>query len=92
MALICLGVLTICRVFGLSLSGVFGGVVPFGGLVVLANVVFRVWYDEAPEKLAAPLGLCTSYWHFLLVVWVVLFALLASTPETINTLAAMCGF
>lgn len=34
-ALICLGILTICRIFGLSLSGTFGGIVPFGGLIVL---------------------------------------------------------
>jgi cytochrome c oxidase subunit 3 len=62
-----------------------------GGLVVLANVIFRVWYDNEPESLAAPLQLCTTYWHFLLGVWLVLFALLTSTPETINKLAAMCG-
>ena len=35
-ALICLGVLTMSRVFGLGLGGTFGGVVPFGGLIVLA--------------------------------------------------------
>ena len=63
-----------------------------GGLVVLTNVVFRVWYDNSPDTLTAPLQLCTTYWHFLLGVWLVLFALLTSTPETINTLAAMCGF
>ncbi|MGB1140424.1 MAG: cytochrome c oxidase subunit 3 [Halioglobus sp.] len=63
-----------------------------GGLIVLTNVVFRVWYDEAPESLAGPLQLCTTYWHFLLGVWLVLFGLLTSTPETINMLAAMCGF
>ncbi|MEM9434709.1 MAG: TRAP transporter large permease subunit [Pseudomonadota bacterium] len=34
-ALICLGILTLCRVFGLGLGGSFGGVVPFGGLFVL---------------------------------------------------------
>ena len=34
-ALICLGILTICRVFGLGIGGAFGGVVPFGGLIVL---------------------------------------------------------
>jgi TRAP-type mannitol/chloroaromatic compound transport system permease large subunit len=34
-ALICLGVLTVCRVFGLGLSGVFGTVMPFGGLIAL---------------------------------------------------------
>ncbi len=35
-ALICLGILTICRVFGLGLGGTFGGIIPFGGLIVLA--------------------------------------------------------
>ena len=63
-----------------------------GGLIVLANVVFRVWYDGSPESLSGPLQLCTTYWHFLLGVWLVLFALLTSRPETINALAAMCGF
>jgi len=63
-----------------------------GGLIVLANVAFRVWYDNSPDGLSAPLQLCTTYWHFLLVVWLVLFALLTSQPATINALAAMCGF
>ena len=63
-----------------------------GGLVVLANVVFRVWYDHKVDSLTAPLQLCTTYWHFLLGVWLVLFALLTSRPETVNRLAAMCGF
>lgn len=34
-ALICMGILTVCRVFGLGLSGTFGGFIPFGGLFVL---------------------------------------------------------
>ena len=63
-----------------------------GGLIVLCNVVFRVWYEHSPATLTAPLQLCTTYWHFLLGVWLVLFALLTSRPETINALAAMCGF
>ncbi|NQX89886.1 MAG: cytochrome c oxidase subunit 3 [Halioglobus sp.] len=63
-----------------------------GGLIVLSNVVFRVWYDNDLHSLAAPLQLCTTYWHFLFGVWLVLFALLSSRPETINALAAMCGF
>src|SRR5690606_27151490 len=40
-----------------------------GGLVVLANVVFRIWYDDSIATLSHPLGLCTQYWHFLLGVW-----------------------
>lgn len=63
-----------------------------GGLLVLANLVFRLWYDEALDSLSGPLQLCTQYWHFLLLVWLVLFALLTSRSETINALAAMCGF
>jgi cytochrome c oxidase subunit 3 len=63
-----------------------------GGLVVLAYVVFRVWFDGDPTSLAGPLQLCATYWHFLLGVWLVLFALLTSRPETINALAALCGF
>ncbi len=35
-ALICLGVLTVCRVFGLAMGGAFSGMIPFGGLIVLA--------------------------------------------------------
>ncbi|NKB26289.1 MAG: TRAP transporter large permease subunit [Rhodobacteraceae bacterium] len=38
-ALICLGVLTMCRVFGLGMGGAFGGVVPFAGLIVFAITV-----------------------------------------------------
>jgi TRAP-type mannitol/chloroaromatic compound transport system permease large subunit/TRAP-type mannitol/chloroaromatic compound transport system permease small subunit len=34
--LICLGILTICRIFGLGLGGTFGGLVPFGGLIAVA--------------------------------------------------------
>ncbi len=37
-ALICLGVLTLCRVFGLALTGAFGGVIPFGGLIAFAVI------------------------------------------------------
>ena len=37
-ALICLGILTICRVFGLGLSGSLG-FIPFGGLLVLIVVL-----------------------------------------------------
>jgi len=63
-----------------------------GGLIVLTNVVFRFWYDGALNRLSGPLQLCATYWHFLLGIWLVLFALLTSRPDTINALAAMCGF
>jgi len=63
-----------------------------GGLVVLAHVVFKLWYEDDTGTLSGPLQLCVTYWHFLFGVWLVLFALLTSRPETINALAALCGF
>lgn len=63
-----------------------------GGLVALSYVVFRLWHENSPSSLSEPLQLCTTYWHFLFFIWMVLFGLLTSTPETINALAAMCGF
>ncbi len=39
-ALICLGVLTVCRVFGLGLGGAFAGTIPFAGLLILAVTCF----------------------------------------------------
>jgi cytochrome c oxidase subunit III len=63
-----------------------------GGLLVLAHVVLRSWSGDDTQSLSAPLALCARYWHFLLAVWLVLFALLTSEADTINALAAMCGF
>ncbi len=63
-----------------------------GGLLVLTNVVFRVWYDGRGSSLWRPLQLCATYWHFLFGVWLLLFALLTAPADTINTLAALCGF
>jgi cytochrome c oxidase subunit 3 len=42
-------------------------------------------------KLAQYVELCAIYWHFLLGLWVVLFALLVSKPETYNAIVAFCG-
>jgi cytochrome c oxidase subunit 3 len=42
-------------------------------------------------KLAQYVDLCAIYWHFLLGLWVVLFALLVSKPETYNAIVAFCG-
>ena len=35
--------------------------------------------------------LCTTYWHFLLVIWMLLFALLSSSPGTYAAIAKFCG-
>jgi cytochrome c oxidase subunit III len=63
-----------------------------GGLIALGNVALRLWSDSESVAIGGSLKLCSTYWHFLLAIWLLLFALLTSSPETINALAAMCGF
>ncbi|BAL22528.1 cytochrome c oxidase subunit 3 [Azoarcus sp. KH32C] len=62
-----------------------------GGLVAWARVTLRAW--RAPPSAGADpaVALCARYWHFLLAVWLVLFALLASPPATLGAIAEFCG-
>ncbi len=67
-ALICLGVLSVCRVFGLAMGGTFGGVIPFGGLVVLAiacAVAYAAYRRLNVLKIAVPIALI---FHFYMIV------------------------
>jgi len=50
-----------------------------GGLWVWSKTSFRLFREEASHELELSVQLCTTYWHFLLLLWVVLFALLANT-------------
>ncbi|HEX7035571.1 MAG TPA: cytochrome c oxidase subunit 3 [Pseudomonadales bacterium] len=50
-----------------------------GGLVAWGRTAIRLWSGTPPAELAMSVELCAVYWHFLLAVWVVLFALLSST-------------
>lgn len=43
------------------------------------------------SQLQPSVELCAIYWHYLLGLWIVLFALLTSTPETYQAIAAFCG-
>ena len=59
-ALISLGVLTICRVFGLAIGGAFGGTVPFGGLIVVGGVLllaYRAYRNLIFLRIALPLAI-----------------------------------
>jgi cytochrome c oxidase subunit 3 len=56
-----------------------------GGMFVLVRTTARVW--RGVDKLAVvtrsrirlSVQLCTTYWHWLLLIWLGLFALLLST-------------
>ena len=59
-ALIALGVLTICRVFGLAIGGGFGGIVPFGGLIVVGGTLllaYRAYRNLMVLRVALPLAI-----------------------------------
>lgn len=50
-----------------------------GGLYVWARATLRLAGGQPPAAVRQSIELCTVYWHFLLMVWLVLFGLLLST-------------
>jgi len=61
-----------------------------GGLVAWGRTVTRVWGDFEVAKVRQSVELCTVYWHFLLLVWLVLFGLLF-TGNNLDLLLKLCG-
>jgi len=47
-----------------------------GGLVALARTMAATWRGIRPERLRLSVELCATYWHFLLLVWLILLAVL----------------
>jgi cytochrome c oxidase subunit 3 len=52
------------------------GVHVLGGLVALGRAAMRAWGGSHDDKLQLSLDLCSMYWDFLLLMWLVLFGLL----------------
>lgn len=50
-----------------------------GGLVAWAKTANRVWRGAQPAAINLGVELCTLYWHYLLVIWLILFGLMLST-------------
>ena len=50
-----------------------------GGLWVWSKSSIRLLSGAEPKDIKLSIELCTLYWHFLLIVWLVLFALLSNT-------------
>ena len=61
-----------------------------GGLVAWGRIVVRVWANSDVAKIRQSVELCTIYWHFLLLVWLVLFGLLF-TGNNLDYLLKLCG-
>lgn len=49
-----------------------------GGLVAWVRAAARTWGHADPARLRLSVELCATYWHYLLAVWVGLYALLVS--------------
>ena len=50
-----------------------------GGLVAWLKAIIRVWQGVEIARLRMTVELCAIYWHFLLLIWLVLFGLLLVT-------------
>jgi len=50
-----------------------------GGLWVWSKTSIRLLWGAEPRKIKLSVELCTIYWHFLLLVWLVLFGILSNT-------------
>jgi cytochrome c oxidase subunit III len=55
------------------------GVHLVGGVIALAAVALSIWRDPEPDRVRLNLDLCSMYWDFLLLMWLVLFGLLLLT-------------
>jgi cytochrome c oxidase subunit 3 len=62
------------------LTGVHGVHVT-GGLVALGKTITKVWRGVATERLRLSVWLCTAYWHFLLLIWLIIFAILTGWAD-----------
>ncbi|MGQ0485195.1 MAG: cytochrome c oxidase subunit 3 [Hyphomicrobiales bacterium] len=62
-----------------------------GGLVAWGRTTAKVWrgFDAVDVRLSVEL--CTVYWHYLLLVWLVLFGLLFSGNDNLGILLTICG-
>jgi cytochrome c oxidase subunit 3 len=50
-----------------------------GGLWFMLLVAFRLTREDRRAKALKAVALCATYWHYLLLVWLILFALLLRT-------------
>jgi cytochrome c oxidase subunit 3 len=63
-----------------------------GGLVAWGRTTARVWRGFDVGHVRMSVELCTVYWHFLLLIWLILFGLLFSGNDNMGILLTLCGF
>lgn len=50
-----------------------------GGMIAWGNTMVHMFSGQETEKTQLAIGLCATYWHWLLLVWVVVFTIFIST-------------
>jgi cytochrome c oxidase subunit III len=54
-----------------------------GGLIALGRTTAKVWHGAPVTQLRLSVELCAIYWHFLLLVWLVLLGLLTGWTDNL---------
>lgn len=62
-----------------------------GGMVAWGRTSAKLWRGLDVAQIRLSVELCTVYWHFLLLVWLILFGLLFSGNDNLGILLAICG-
>jgi cytochrome c oxidase subunit 3 len=62
-----------------------------GGLVACGSTTAKAWRSFDVVQVRLSVELCTVYWHFLLLVWLVLFGLVFSGNDNLGILLTICG-
>lgn len=58
-----------------------------GGLVALGRTIQKAWRVDNSRRLALSVELCAIYWHFMLLVWLVIFGIVTGWA---NRLVDIC--
>ncbi|HXY59798.1 MAG TPA: cytochrome c oxidase subunit 3 [Methylocystis sp.] len=58
----------------------------FGGLVALARTTGKAFAAVKAAAVATSVELCAIYWHFLLLVWLLMFAMLAGGADGLGVI------
>lgn len=61
-----------------------------GGMAAWSKAMGRVWRGQESDEVLQIVEMCTTYWHYLLGVWLVLFFLLF-TGRNLELLLEICG-
>ncbi len=61
-----------------------------GGMFAWGRTAIKIWRGATTDKVRQSLELCTSYWHFLLLLWMLMFVLLVLDNNGKFDLIAIC--